>query len=97
MTREIFKRIGALAAMAAAVALAGGQAAQAVLSTDDFRTRRLLGLLQRPGDRGAEQLLAGDRGRARLRHRAAASPNLDDCDGGLSNGTGGDLMDYVII
>jgi hypothetical protein len=97
MTRAIFKRIGALAALAAAVALAGGQTAQAVVSTDDFRTGGCSGCFNAQVTAALNNFSQVDsviRGCATGR---AASPNLDGCDGGLSNGTGGDLMDYVII
>jgi hypothetical protein len=97
MNRFMRNRILALAASAAALALVHGPAAQAVVSTDDFRTGGCSGCFNAQVTAALNNFSLVTRVVRGCATGRAASPNLDNCDGTLSNGTGGDLMDYVIL
>jgi ABC-type phosphate transport system substrate-binding protein len=97
MNRSIRNRIAAVAATAAALALGQGEAAQAVLSTDALRTGGCSGCFNAQVNAALNNFSLVTRVIRGCASGRAASPNLDACDGGLSNGTGGDLMDYVIL
>ncbi len=97
MNRSIRNRIAALAATAAALVFGQAQAAHAVVATDQFRTGGCSGCFNAQVTAALNNFSLVTRVIRGCATGRAASPNLDGCDGGLSNGTGGDLMDYVIL